>query len=213
MPLAAPRTLAMTTEESPTDEHSIRLVRTVFLLRHGQHAPDAPDDLGGGLTPLGRCQARRAARRVAEQGIGRLVASNMRRARQTAEILAAEVPSLVVEIDPDLRECVPSVPPGQQVFYPQGVRQGDCAACRERLDRAFERYVETPAAGNTVLVAHGNAIRYLLCRVLDLPTDAWAKFDINNCGLCRVDVKTMLGTQVTGLNDIGHLSPSMVTFG
>ncbi len=203
----------MTREESPTDDHSIRVVRTVVLLRHGQHTPEAPDDFGGGLTALGRCQARCAARRVAEQGIGRLVASNMRRARQTAEILAAEVPSLVVEIDPDLRECVPSVPPGQQVFYPEGVRQGDCTACRERLDRAFERYVETPAAGNTVLVAHGNAIRYLLCRVLDLPTDAWAKFDINNCGLCRIDVKTMLGTQVTGLNDIGHLSPSMVTFG
>ena len=200
-------------EESPTDDYSIRLVRTVFLLRHGQHAPDAPDNLGGGLTALGRRQAKRVSRRLAEQGIGRLVASDMRRARETAEILAAAVPSLALEIDPDLRECVPSVPPGQQVFYPEGVRQGDCAACRERLDRAYDRHFEAPAAGNTVLVAHGNAIRYLLCRVLDLPTDAWAKFDINNCGLCRVDVKTMLGTQVTGLNDIGHLSPSMVTFG
>ena len=46
MPLAAPRTLAMTREESPTDDHSIRLVRTVFLLRHGQHTPEAPDDFG-----------------------------------------------------------------------------------------------------------------------------------------------------------------------
>ena len=36
---------------------------------------------------------------------------------------------------------------------------------------------------------------------------------MNNCGLCRVDVKTVLGTQVTGFNDIGHLSPSMVTYG
>ena len=203
----------MAREVSPTDDYSIRLVRTVFLLRHGQHAPDAPDNLGGGLTALGRRQAKRVSRRLAEQGIGRLVASDMRRARETAEILAAAVPSLALEIDPDLRECVPSVPPGQQVFYPEGVRQGKCAACRERLDRAYDRHFEAPAAGNTVLVAHGNAIRYLLCRVLDLPTDAWAKFDINNCGLCRVDVKTMLGTQVTGLNDIGHLSPSMVTFG
>ena len=150
-------------EESPTDDHPIRVVRTVFLLRHGQHAPDAPDNLGGGLTALGRCQAKRAAHRVAEQGIGRLVASNMRRARQTAEILSAAVPSLVVEIDTDLRECVPSVPPRQQVFYPHGVPGRECAACRERLDRAFERYFEASVAGNTVLVAHGNAIRYLLC--------------------------------------------------
>ncbi len=58
-------------EEAPTDDPPIRLVRTVFLLRHGQHAPDAPDNLGGGLTALGRRQVRRAARRVAEPDSGR----------------------------------------------------------------------------------------------------------------------------------------------
>lgn len=201
-------------QQRPTDAGGIRVLRTVFLLRHGQHAQDGADELEGGLTDLGRQQARRTARRLAAQPVGRIVSSDLRRARQTAELLAAEHPSLVLETDPDLRECVPSVPPGQQVFYPQGAPRSKTLACRERLDRASGRYFEaTSTAGVTVLVAHGNAIRYLLCRVLSLPTEAWARFDIHNCGLCRVDVKTVLGTQVTGFNDVGHLPASLLTYG
>ena len=200
-------------EEPLTDVSDIRLLHTVFLLRHGQHAPESPDKLEGGLTALGRRQARRTAQRLAGQPIGLLVASDLRRARQTAEIVAAEHPAIAVETD--LRECVPSVPPGLAVFpHLGGVPDKATAECRERLDRAFDRYfAASPTIETIFLVAHGNAICYLLCRVLKLPTDAWARFAMNNCGLSRVDVHTGVGRQVTGFNDVGHLSPSMVTWG
>ena len=73
------------------------------------------------------------------------------------------------------------------------------------LDRAFARYFESGAEGTTLLVGHGNAFRYLICRVLDLRLDDWARFDMHNCGISRIAVKT--------LNDSGHLPPELVTYG
>jgi hypothetical protein len=36
---------------------------------------------------------------------------------------------------------------------------------------------------------------------------------MHNCGISRIAVKTFLGTQVTGLNDTGHLPPELLTYG
>ena len=190
----------------------IRLIRTVILLRHGQHNAAAPNQLGG-LTELGRRQATLAAERLVDEPIDRIVVSEFRRARQTAEEIARHHPSIEIGQDADLCECVPSVPPGQEVFYPEGVKASQTAACREHLDRAYSRYFESDNEGTTLLVCHGNVIRYLLCRVLAVRLDAWSRFDIHNCGICRVASKTFLGTQVTGLNDTGHMPLSMLTYG
>ena len=197
----------------PTPVHGmIRSLRSVILLRHGQHNAAAPNQLGG-LTALGKQQASAAAERLRDESIDRIVTSDFRRARQTAEVVREHHPSIVVETDADICECVPSVPPGQEVFYPEGVQASQTAECREHLDRAYSRYFESDNEGTTLLVCHGNVIRYLLCRVLAVRLDAWARFDIHNCGICRVASKTYLGTQVTGLNDVGHLSAELLTYG
>ncbi len=189
------------------------MLRTVILLRHGQQDKSVPGDMGG-LTETGHRQAALAARRLSTEPIDRIVSSGMRRADQTAEAVASQHASVEVETDPDLCECVPSIPRGQEVFYPDGVEAAHMASCCEALDRAFARYFEPGPDGTTLLVGHGNAIRYLICRVLDdLRLDAWARFDMHNCGISRVTVKTYLGTQVAGLNDSGHLPPELLTYG
>lgn len=192
-------------------EH-IQLLRAVILLRHGQHNQAAPNQLGG-LTELGKRQAALAAERLASEPIDRIVVSEYRRARQTAEEVARRHPSVEVETDADLCECVPSVPPGQEFFYPQGVKASQTASCRECLDRAYVRYFESGTEGTTLLVGHGNAFRYLLCRVLAVRLDAWARFDMHNAGIARIAAKTFLGTQVVQFNDTGHLSPDLLTYG
>ena len=189
----------------------IRVLRTVILLRHGQQDESTPGDTG--LTETGFRQAALAAERLSVEPIDRIVSSGLRRTRQTAETVVRHHASVEVETDVDLCECVPSVPRGQEIFYPGGVKATHTVSCREALDRAFARYFGSDSKGTALLVGHGNAFRYLLCRVLDLRLDHWARFDMHNCGISRIAVKTFLGTQVTALNDTGHLPPELLTYG
>lgn len=194
----------------------IRTLRTVWLLRHGQEAADRPPPLGGHLTEMGRQQAERAAARLAELPLQRIVASSLHRATETAQIVAARHSQIGIEYTEDLWECTPAIPPHLAAHFthltPEAV-----AVSRARLDRAYQRYfgeefVEEAEPGMTLLVCHGNVIRYLICRVLGLPGEAFARFDLFNCGLCRVDWNTVLGCQLTGFNDAGHLPLEMQSY-
>ena len=64
---------------------------------------DLPDEAGDRLTDRGRAQAAQAARNLGELGIERIWSSPLRRARETAEPIAAEL-GLEIEIHEDLRE-------------------------------------------------------------------------------------------------------------
>lgn len=81
--------------------------RRLLLLRHGQSTWNAAGKWQGQadppLSPLGEEQARDAAERLTPGQFSRVLASDLRRALRTAEILA-EVLGLPVEVDPDLRE-------------------------------------------------------------------------------------------------------------
>jgi serine/threonine-protein phosphatase PGAM5 len=84
---------------------------------------------------------------------------------------------------------------------------------QDRCNRLFQQFLSEQEGETTLPVCHGNLIRYLLCRVLNLPGEGWLRLDINNCGICRVDWKTVLELQVTGFNDVGHLPLEMITYG
>jgi broad specificity phosphatase PhoE len=79
------------------------------FLRHGESASNAepgrdlPDEVGDRLTELGRAQAAEAARHLGGLDLDALWSSPLRRARQTAEPIAAEL-GLEVEIHEELRE-------------------------------------------------------------------------------------------------------------
>lgn len=79
----------------------------VVLLRHGESEWNAQGRWQGhgdpSLTALGRAQARAAAERLASEGIERLVSSDLARAAETAEVVAAAL-GLAVERDPLWRE-------------------------------------------------------------------------------------------------------------
>lgn len=62
-----------------------------------------------------------------------------------------------------------------------------------------------------LIVAHGNLIRYLICRVLGASPRAWASMRINNCGLSEVVVESDGSLTLASYNDTGHLPPRLVT--
>jgi broad specificity phosphatase PhoE len=79
----------------------------VLLLRHGQSVWNVQERWQGhgnpSLTELGRAQARQAAARLASAGIERILSSDLARAFETAEIVAAAL-GLALERDALWRE-------------------------------------------------------------------------------------------------------------
>ncbi len=190
-------------------------IRTLYLIRHAQHdrANLEGDDLEGGLTPSGEMQADWTARRLQGLAVQAIYASDMRRTQQTAAVLVRCFPELRVHIDPDLRECVPVIPPLQADAFTD-LDPSEVARDHFRAERAFARYFRRADGRDTqeILVTHGNLLRYLVCRALDLPAERWTSLEIYNCGITEFTLDHTGRTQLVSHNDSGHLPHYLKTF-
>ncbi|OEH74802.1 phosphoglycerate mutase family [Cyclospora cayetanensis] len=102
--------------------------RHIILVRHAQFdSVDATDDEALGLTSVGRLQAEVTGERLKavlkDKRVSAIYHSNMRRARETAEIIASKLgdttPGITTVQDPLLAEGVPAMPiPPSTVFHP-----------------------------------------------------------------------------------------------
>ena len=202
------------------------VVTTVtHLLRHGQteHTPErrfsGRNDLPLSLT--GRAEAEAAAVRAAELGIEVIVASPLRRTRETAEIVAAAL-GLPVEIDDDLveldfgaleglsaDEARAAHPLATRRFWadvtaaaPGGESVADVSA---RVARARRRIL-TAHAGRTVLVvSHVTPIKLLLAAGLDAGDDVVHRVFLEAASLCTVAWSSDGRASVRLVNDTSHL--------
>jgi broad specificity phosphatase PhoE len=200
------------------------ICRRVFLIRHGHY--DRVDDLGDtvwGLSPLGRRQATRLARRlvqVAGAVAGRfegVYASPWPRATQTAEITARALDLDRVVTKPYLHECQPLVDSEDHVVRaihpsipPTSVedREATCA----HIARVRDRFFATPKRASKVLVfTHGNVVRAVVTATLGLPLEAWASMDIAHCSITEIRVYASGFEILASYNETGHLPPSLVT--
>ena len=157
----------------------------LILVRHGEsegnrdrsftHSPHVP------LTELGRRQAREAAAIIrAEFQAVRLVASPYARARETGEIIAAEI-GLVVEIDESFREqslgelagkpydivaSDPTFDPARR--WEWRARGGESLEdVRHRVAVAFDRLARAHPGDDVVLVSHGGVMLAVWAHVID----------------------------------------------
>ncbi|WP_405161771.1 histidine phosphatase family protein [Nocardia sp. NBC_01499] len=171
-------------------------VRTLILLRHGQTEWNAADRMQGqidtDLTELGRRQAKEAARELVSRNAIAIIASDLRRAFETASALADHT-SLEVVPDPRLRETdlgdweglthleVDADYPGARQAWrldatyrpPNGESKLEVGA--RSLPVVRELLVERQDwPGRTIiLVAHGGLIAGLTAALLDLPPANW----------------------------------------
>ncbi|QYO67907.1 histidine phosphatase family protein [Leptolyngbya sp. 7M] len=63
-----------------------------------------------------------------------------------------------------------------------------------------------------IIVCHGNLIRYLACRAMEISPEVWANLDHHNCGISEILIKEDNQTVLISHNDTGHLPYSMRTF-
>ncbi len=198
----------------------------LLIARHGatQHNLDGrlTGQIDAPLSALGERQAMALADRLASWRFDTIIASDLTRAKATAEAIA-KYHGLPVLLDADLREidmgawagrpytewtaderlrfeameCDPTgslSAPGGESF----------AALAERTERALLRTRKRHPDGTVLWVAHGGVISVLLVRALGLGFHQGRQFQRSNCALFELRYE---GKHVTiaRLNDIAHL--------
>ena len=156
---------------------------TLLIVRHGETDWNAEGRLQGHtdrpLNPYGREQAKALAERVADDGIRAVYASDLSRARETAEIVGERL-GLTVVIDPDLREKNWGSWEGLTGAERDGVEYvGETAQEHsERILRAVRRIAERHPGERVLVVTHGGSMRRIQAAVSGMALPV-----IENCGM------------------------------
>jgi probable phosphoglycerate mutase len=203
--------VAAVSRQPTQDRAGERQPTTVLLVRHGETEWNRDGRIQGwapaGLTDRGRDQARTLGESLAEHyGVDRLVASDLRRTRETTALLREAGVGPAPTFDRGWRERDVGVLQGldrERLFgrHPEyRATSGVMAAratpeggesmldLRKRVLDAWDRLFSGATAGETVLVVtHGGPIYVLLGHVrgLDLP-GAFLEHSHHNCGLTEL---------------------------
>ena len=153
----------------------------LLMARHGESEWQVRGEVAGSdspLTALGRRQAEGLGRWLAaKQGVDRIYASPLERARVTAELVAAHV-GLPVHFHDDLAEAWFLVASELPVFGSPlsildsqlvGAQEGgeDYLLFRARVERALREILSAPPEGTTLIVAHGGTIETIFRLLLE----------------------------------------------
>jgi len=205
--LDIPHTFDLAWDKLPTHDS----YRDIYLVRHGQYMTREREEENRVLTELGREQARLTGKWMREMGINpdEFAQSTIIRARQTAELILAEISDLVdstaVQNPTDLLcEGLPYVvePPTQwsrsfgesyaRYLFDDGNRIE--AAFRKYIHRGFtfqsffSADVRQSSPKVAVIVCHGNVIRYFVMRAMQVDPSAWLRITLHHGSVTKMRV-------------------------
>lgn len=184
-----------------------------YLVRHGQYEPATSTDWrGGSLTELGWQQAALTAARLAGLPIRCIYYSSLLRAAQTASSIIQSFPNLKAKPSRLLWELVPPFAQADAHHFARN-SPAELAESVQRAEQAWQRFfvAGSQQPGDTLLVAHGNIIRYFACRALGVDPTVWLRAETHNCGLTILAYEDGFWRLVS-LNDTGHLPEGLKTF-
>ena len=108
--------------------------------------------------------------------------------------------------------CRPNPPsltwkPSDESFYKDNIR----------IEGAFVNHIHRADKNEksnytTLLVCHGNVIRYFVCRALQLPSDHWLRFAVFNASITILDIHSNGKVSLITMGDVGFLPPKMITY-
>jgi serine/threonine-protein phosphatase PGAM5 len=192
----------------------------LYLIRHGQYNLTGKHKLGGKLTHIGQVQAEFAAKALRVLPISTIYASTLRRAAETADIIAREFPDIPMKRTQVLWECVPMIPPRFANHFARiAAKDPDftteyVAQQRAQAEKAFTRYFKPLRNGedkHELLICHGNIMRFLVCRAMAVDPDAWGNLLVNHCGISRIVVESDGSMFLLSHNDVGHMPTHLWT--
>lgn len=183
----------------------------IVFVRHGQPGErNCSPDQGPDLTPLGRRQARRVAKRLAGERFDHIYTSNLRRAMSTAEAIKDFHRSTRYTVTRDAREIT------HYHFLPKhqsNMENPEIVAGETRVINAFAAQLRRDhEPGQTVLVVcHGNFIRSIMPILGGRDPLKSLLMDINHTAVTIIEAWRS-GEAVLRLgNCVRHLLPRQVT--
>jgi len=190
--------------------------RHLLLIRHGQYNLSGTTDQERSLTELGKQQAAVTAARLAALSLpySHITHSNMKRAIETAEIVAEALPNTpVLPADSILREGSPIQPePNVSSWRPEHYYMQDGA----RIEAAFRKYFHRAdpsqvKESHELIVCHANVIRYFVCRALQFPPEAWLRISLKHASITWITIRPDGRVSVRGLGEASHFPPALLT--
>lgn len=188
---------------------------TILVIRHGETEYNAQRVVQTPNVPLnerGRAQAARLARRLAGEGVGRILVSDYERARMTAAILA-DATAAPLDVEVLLRErnfgAVRGRPHAEiddlygDDFHPPGGESWE--QFHARVASAWERVCHRAqqTEGDLAVVTHGLVCYSLALNQWQLPAGEQARRDFRNTSLTIVDAQSPCRVRL--LNCCAHL--------
>ncbi len=146
----------------------------------------------------------------------------MTRAHETAEVILSELldsdaesDSIKIEACSMLREGAvhrtdppaPHYDPGEEKFTKDNLRVE--AGFINHFHRADKDETDDYT---TVLVCHGNVIRYFILRVLQLLPERWLSTAVYNCSISTINIFDSGKVSVRGVGDVGFLDPTKISY-
>ncbi len=200
---------------------------TLILVRHAESLWNSEGRVQGQLdaaiTARGRDQAESTARRLAAAEMSAVYSSDMSRATQTAQPIAAPH-SLELQIRADLRERSFGILEGKtmdeaarddtgwfqawradrlRLAPPDGETQPEMAG---RTMAALRDIAARHPGESVAVVTHGGPIKSAVFTILDVPLSSWMRTWIANCSITILRAAPRL-LQVVSFNDTSHLDP------
>ncbi|XP_075688727.1 serine/threonine-protein phosphatase PGAM5, mitochondrial [Rhinoderma darwinii] len=192
-----------------------KATRHIFLIRHSQYKLTGKTDADRILTSLGREQAELTGQRLASLGLkySQIVHSSMTRASETTEIIGKYLPGVKKTSSDLLREGSP-IRPDPPVshwkpdfeYYEDGSRIE--AAFRNYIHRAEQKQEED---SYEIIICHANVIRYIVCRALQLPPEAWLRISLNNGSITYLVIRPNGNVSLRMLGDSGFMPPEKIS--
>ena len=197
----------------------------IIFVRHGQTVYNRESKYQGQmdaqLSELGLKQAELVAARLKHENISAVYSSDLSRARETAEQIAA-YHNMKVNVETGLRECsfgawegltVSSVMEKYPVLYSD--YQSDSVRFRapggERLEELQERTVQTVEGivsehhkSTVLIVTHNGPIKAFLCHALDTGLETFRKIRLDNIGITIFSREPGRNWFLETLNDSCH---------
>jgi broad specificity phosphatase PhoE len=204
---------------------------SLHLIRHGITASNARRIYMGrsqeGLSTDGRWQARELARRLQDLDLDAIYCSPLRRARETADIVAQPHRQEVL-IDADIMELDLTRWQGRpadeiaaadaeawQIWCEDPARLAlpdieTFDALGERVRRFLSRVRKSHPSGSVAVVSHDGVIRMAVMEALGISWDHYRSLPLDNTSISSVEVGGS-HPRLRLFNDIGHLSGAGVT--
>lgn len=201
-------------------------MRYIYLIRHGEVAWNSEGAYVGStdlpLNDTGRSQAKRLADWLSSREIATVYSSDLSRALETAQIIAAPH-NLRVVSDNRLREINYGEWEGltsEQIAekYPELFNQWRENAAdiivpggesiNQMLERAYSAFMEAAYShieGNIVMTAHKSVNRTILCRLLSIPVENYRAIGQANSCVNVLHIRKDDSITVNTINDRCHL--------